>query len=50
MKNSELPGVATLICLLLIVGLTMGWLISAIISADLVSSLSQSNHQILSMS
>lgn len=50
MKNSELPGAGTLICLLLIVGLMMTWLVSAIISADLASSLSQSSHQILSMS
>lgn len=50
MKNSELPGAGTLICLLLIVGLMITWMISAVISAERGSFFSQSSHQILSMS
>jgi hypothetical protein len=50
MKNSELPGAGTLICLLLIVGLTMAWMISAITSAERKNFLSESSHQISSTS
>lgn len=50
MKNSELPGAWTLICLLLIVGLTMAWMISAITSAERKNFLSESSHQTWSMS
>ena len=50
MRNSELPGLGSFIMTLILVILTLIWLISTIISAERKNFLSESSHQILSMS